>query len=140
MNLRPMTMADADKMLEWKNYPETRQFAILSHDEIKREDHLKWLEKNIGSMSIIEVEISVDNRESRKVAAGAIRVNEKEVSIWIDRGFRGIGLATAAIKEMAESGMTAKIVHGNIGSIRAFVKAKFIPKWSIDNYYKLQIE
>jgi hypothetical protein len=132
-----MIMADADKMLEWKNYEETRKFAIKSDLMILREDHLKWLEKNIDSMSIIEVEVTVD-LERRILQAGAIRVNENEISIWIDRGFRGVGLATAAIQEVAKSNMTAKIVHGNIASMRAFVKAGFIPKWSIENYYKLQ--
>jgi Acetyltransferases, including N-acetylases of ribosomal proteins len=136
MNLRPMTIADAEKMLEWKNYPETRQFAIQSHEEIKREDHIKWLEDNVQYFDVIEFYIEPLNTT---VKAGAIRIFEGEISIWIDRAFRGKGVATRAIKKLAEADMVAKIVDGNVGSLRAFIKAGFLPVEHIDNYYLLKL-
>jgi len=136
MNIRPMNMNDAEKMLEWKNYPETRQFSIKSHDEIKLEDHLKWLEDNVKYFKIIEFQVTALHKT---IMAGAIRLQDGEVSIWIDRAFRNKGVATNAIKEVAPCGGYAKIVDGNVGSLRAFIKAGFLPVKHIDNYYLLQL-
>ena len=123
-----MTMADADKMLEWKNYPETRQFAIVSHDEIKREDHLKWLEKNLIWFRVIE---------HGEKPIGAIRIFGGEFSIWIDREYWGLGLATEIIRREGKIGMYAKIVNGNVASFKAFVRSGFVPVSYKDNYYIL---
>ena len=130
MNLRPMTIEDADKMLKWKNYPETRKFTIVSNVEIKREDHIKYLEKNLQYFQIIRVEGEV---------IGAIRVKDNEIAIWIDREFWGCGFATEAIKTFSVKGMTAKIVSGNISSMRAFIKAGYLPESYQDNYYIFQL-
>ena len=116
MTLRPLTMADADKMLEIKNYPETRAFAIASHDEIKKEDHYKWLEKNIQYFQVV-----MDDDKM----IGVIRIEDYEVSIWIDRKYWGQGLASYILEQETELDMTAKIVEGNIASMRAFLNAGF---------------
>ncbi len=135
MTIRQMTMKDADRMLEWKNYPETRKFAIKTHEEIKREDHFKWLEDNIQFFHVVEFDLDLKG----KVLAGAVRLEQSgEVSIWIDRAFWGQGVATEILKRATIAGSTAKIVNGNIASFRAFVKAGFIPKDYIDNYYILE--
>jgi RimJ/RimL family protein N-acetyltransferase len=116
MKLRPMVMADAKKMLEWKNYPETRRFAIQSRKNITLKNHVNWLKKNIQYFQIIN-----DGQ-------GAIRVQDKEISIWIDREHWGKGLATEAIKLVSKKGYTAKIVMENLASAKAFVKAGFKPQ------------
>src|SRR5690242_10556255 len=117
MNLRPMKMEDADFMLELKNDPDTRRFAIKSHEEIKKEDHYQWLKENIHFFQII---MGYTHR------IGAIRVeNHKEISIWIAKDFRGLGVACEVIKQIVKPYMTAKIVHGNIASMRTFIKAGF---------------
>lgn len=125
-----MTMADADKMLEWKNYPETRQFAIKSDLMILREDHLKWLEQHVQEFKVIVSET--------KNPVGAVRVHEKEISIWIDRNYWGKGIATKTINTVAEKGHWARIVDGNVGSFRAFTKAGFYPVFHAENYYILR--
>jgi len=130
MYLRPMNMDDASFMLELKNYPETRQFAIQSHDEIKLEDHLKWLEKNIQFFQVIV--------NDYKNPVGAIRIQDKEVSIWIHQAYRNRMYASLTLKENTGAGMIAKIVNGNVGSFRAFVRAGFKPVDYKENYYILQ--
>lgn len=125
MLLRPMTMDDADFMLELKNYPETRKNAIASQDEIKKEDHYKWLPENLKYFSIIYKEETgivtlVDD-------IGAIRIQDNEISIWIDREHWGKGIASTILSQVATPGMTAKIVAENIGSMNAFIKAGFRP-------------
>ncbi len=119
MKLRPMTMDDADKMLEFKNYEETRKFAIRSHDEIKREDHYAFLEKNLDQFQVVQTKDAI---------AGAVRVNGGEVSIWIDRAFRANGIALKTINQISYKGMIARIVDGNVASMRVFCRAGFLPK------------
>jgi RimJ/RimL family protein N-acetyltransferase len=119
MKLRPMKISDAKLMFKWKNYPETRRFALLTHKKIKLADHLRWLKNNLQHFQIIN-----DNM-------GAIRVQDKEVSIWIDRKYWGQGLATEAIKKVSKKGYTAKIVVDNIASQKVFIKNGFRPIYAI---------
>lgn len=131
MTLRPMQMTDADFMLELKNDPQTREFAIITHDKIKREDHLKWLERNLHSMTIVE------GKKKSKVAA--IRITKSEISLWVSKNYRNKGVATAILKELPiEPEIIAKIVDGNISSFRAFINAGFKPIIHKDNYYILK--
>lgn len=123
-----MTMADADKMYEWKNYEETRQFAIQSHNEIKKEDHYKYIEENLRFFQIIQ-------SESEKIVYGAVRIQHGEISIWIDREFRGLGIASYILEQVSEEGMEARIVEGNVASMRAFINADFKPVSHHDGYY-----
>jgi hypothetical protein len=133
MNLRPMTLADADFMLTLKNYPETREFAILSHDEIKRDDHCKWLKNNVQFFQVIEDIFD----GCAVIKLGAIRVQDDEISIWVSRENRNERVATDILKLVSYSGMKAKIVQGNIASLRAFIAAGFSPVEFIDNKYYL---
>lgn len=139
MTLRPMTKEDYDKMLEWKNYEETRQYAIASKEPIKKEDHYDYLDKNLKYFQIIEsvftnLSESMDKRH-KIVKCGAVRVKDDEVAIWIDRAFRGLGIASEAIRRVSQEGMVAKIVEGNISSMRAFINAGFKPMEYLDGYY-----
>jgi hypothetical protein len=131
MTLRPMLMSDADFMLELKNDPATRKFAIISKEEIKREDHIKWLENNIQYFCVIEA-----FGGSERV--GAIRIQDNEVSIWVDKEFRRANIAKGILIMETKPGMKAKIVDGNIPSMRAFIRAGFLPVSYHDNYYTFQ--
>lgn len=127
MTLRPMTMADAAFMLELKNYPETRQYAITSHDEIKMEDHLKYLEANLQYFKVIEDNVGQP--------MGVFRLKDNEVSIWIKKELWKMGIATYVLQHETDRSMFARIVAGNISSMRAFIRAGFLPKSFQDNYY-----
>lgn len=126
-----MTFGDTNFMLELKNYSETRQFAIETKDEIKLEAHNEWMKKNILFFQVI------DGSAGR---VGAIRIFGNELSIWIDRHYWGLGIATEVIKRVSKPGMYAKIVDGNVASLRAFTKAGYLPvsHSAIDKYYLLQ--
>lgn len=129
MQFRPMTMADADKMLEWKNYSETRQYAILHNNEIKKEDHYEWLRDWLHEFQVIDNDGEL---------CGAIRIHNKEVSVWIDRKYRNQGLASMFLKSLSQYGIISRIVAGNIASIRTFINAGFKPISFQDNYYIFQ--
>lgn len=113
-----MTFDHADKLLEWKNYFETRKFSILTPDYILKEDHYKWLKENIQYFSILEDEGEI---------CGAFRIENNEISIWIDKKFWRRGIATYTLQHIAKRGMIARIVEGNIGSMKAFIRAGFEP-------------
>ena len=130
ITLRKMRMSDADFMLELKNYSETRQYAILSDKEIKKSDHLKWLPKNIQHFKVIE---GID--ENGKYQIGAVRVQDNEISIWVDRKYRDKQIAQRVIMQSSDIGTVAKIVKENIPSMRAFINAGFRPTEFVDNKY-----
>lgn len=114
-------MTDSDFMLELKNDADTRFFALLTSEEIKKEDHYKYLEKNIQYFQVIEDGGTIMQR------VGAVRVQDNEVSIWIAPKFRGMKYATTVLKRVRKDEMTAKVMTGNISSIRAFIHAEFLP-------------
>lgn len=130
IEFKQMTMEESDLMLKWKNYPETRKFSIKTHKRIKKSDHEKWLKDHLGGLFLIVV----DNEN-----CGALRVNKGEISIWIDKKYQGIGLATKAIKEVMWPRAKAKIVDGNIPSMRAFINAGFKPVSYQKGYYIFKI-
>lgn len=139
VQIRQMFMSDADFMLELKNYEETRKFAIFSHDEVKREDHIKFLEKNLDQfMVIIKIVIKIDKNMAAEERLGVYRINGQEVSIWVHRDHRGKQIALKTLNQISWTGMLARIVDGNVASMRTFVKAGFIPKEHKDNYYILE--
>ncbi len=126
MKIREMSMADADFMLELKNYPETRKFSISTPHEIKREDHMVWLEKNVHHFLVLE------EFNHGPIRVAAVRFVDNEVSVWVHQKFRGMGYAVSAINKVKEDGSIAKIVIGNIPSMRAFIKAGFKPIELVD--------
>lgn len=135
MNLRPMLMDDADFLLSLKNMPETRRYSIVSKEEIKRENHLEYLKENLEYFQVIQ-----DSQHGGSVITpvGVVRIKDNEISLWLHRDWWGNGIATWIIRLVSEKGMTAKIVNGNIGSLKAFINAGFKPISYQDNYYIFQ--
>jgi RimJ/RimL family protein N-acetyltransferase len=119
MKLRPVTMADADFLLELKNDPEVRRWAIISHDEIKKENHLFWLRKKL--LEDVRFFILVEGQDK----LGDLRVEaDREISVRIVEKFRGKGYASKALNSIAGS-VYAKIVEGNIASMNLFTHNGF---------------
>lgn len=116
-----MTIDDADFMLLLKNYPETRQFSIKGKSEVSIGRHHQYLVTD-GNMQYHRMIIN-----DAGVALGSIRIKDNEVAIWIDMLWWKHGIATWVLQHHAESGMTAKIVEGNIASMRCFIRAGFLP-------------
>lgn len=129
MKLRPLTMNDADFLLTLKNYPETRKFAIVSKEEINRTEHLFFIEHHLEQFQVIM---------ANERAAGVVRISAGEISIWIDRECWGMGIATWVIRKVSLSGFIAKIVNGNIASMKSFIRAGYEPISYQNNYYIFQ--
>lgn len=136
MKLRPMDMGDAMRMWKWKNYPETRKFAIVSRNKIPLNKHLSWLGNNLKFFKVI-YDPSV-TPEMQDEVFGAVRVQDKEVSIWIDKAYWGKDFATKIVRKVSKKGYTAKIVEGHVASMRVFINAGFKPISYQKGYYIFQ--
>lgn len=131
MILRPATMEDADFLLKLKNDPVMRKFAVVTHGRIKKADHLKWLEKNLDTISIVE-----DKFGER---LGMLRItNDNEISINIAPEHRGKGLGGKILEAFCLKGVWAKIVNGNVPSMRIFLNNGFQITGYKKNYYVLK--
>jgi RimJ/RimL family protein N-acetyltransferase len=126
LTFRPVTMDDAEMLLRWKNENDTRMNSIISQASIPIENHLKWLAGTLKDESV-EFRIILLNGEP----IGDLRLNhgqETEVSIRLDKAYRGNGLATRVVGMVRDENLMAKIVTHNLPSLRVFLA----------NGYKLQ--
>jgi hypothetical protein len=129
MKLRPAILSYANFLLEIKNDPVMREFAVKTQKKIERSAHIKWLRSHIDEMQIVEVDGE---------RAGMFRVSEdKEVSINLHPNFRGMGLGNKVLKKCPK-GVWAKIVNGNVPSMRIFLANGFEIKNYEANYYILE--
>jgi len=115
--VRKATMADAENLLKWKNDPIMRKYSIVTHKKIKMADHLKWLRKHLDEIYIIGEDF------------GDVRVSDGEIAIKLAPEHRGKGYGLQALQAMDRryKGLTAKIVDGNVASMRLFIKNKYSP-------------
>ncbi len=139
---RLATSLDAPDLLRWKNDPETREFSISTHDEITEERHAIWMKAMLENPNVRTYII-----ESNGYPCGDIRVEVHahyiEIAIKLDRRFRGIGIGTAALKTIGElvqkefkKRSIAKIVYGNIASMRLFQNCGYVVSgYGDEGYY-----
>lgn len=136
MNLRKATRADELFMFVYKNYPETRQYALETMDGIDSLVHAAFWDAHWPEFQMIFLD---DPSEP----VGAVRIkSDGEIAIWIDRAHWGRGIATFILDKVAEPGKSwARIGAFNIPSMRAFIKAGFAPTCfvSAENYYTFKI-
>ena len=129
LKLRPATFEDADFLLELKNDPTMRKFAVVSNKKIKRMDHIDWLHDNMESISIIT---------ERGIRLGMFRIADSEVSINLSPICRGRGIGSRVLRKFCPKGVWAKIVDGNVPSMRIFLKNGFEITDHEENYYVLK--
>jgi RimJ/RimL family protein N-acetyltransferase len=133
LRLRRATGADALKLWQWRNEPETR-VASFTRDPIEYDDHVKWLETKLGDRDVF-VLIAIGEGEAE---IGYVRLDvhgdAAEVNLSLDRAHRGRGLGTSAIRAATEyavslgiARVTARVRPENTVSIRAFRAAGFTP-------------
>lgn len=69
---------------------------------------------------------------------GMFRVAKGEVSINLDPVCRGRGIGNKVLKKFCPKGVWAKIVNGNVPSMKIFLNNGFKITGYIDNYYVLE--
>lgn len=137
VGLRLMTEADTDKIIGWRNSKSVMDRFIVK-TPLTREIHHNWIETKIktGMARQFIVCLSDNDTEIGSVYFRDID-NEKhtaEYGVFISEEYTGKGYGTVALKlmkdiardDMGIKTLTARIVEGNIPSIRAFEKNGFI--------------
>ena len=122
VSLRPATMNDWARLLEWRNDPTTRQM-FVNTDPVSLEDHLAWL------TGLIQEGIPPFIITLWGEPVGTCRVDkEGGVSIAIDARRRQHGTAAAALGRLVDTcagPLTALIKKENYASLRLFSNAGF---------------
>jgi RimJ/RimL family protein N-acetyltransferase len=132
--VRPVTAADADRLLAWANEPVTRA-ASFRPGRIAPDEHARWLAERlaspvsrllIGSIGTAPIGLVRFERGADGVA---------EIGITVDRDARGRGLGgallaagLASVRAEPAFGVTsfvARVRVGNDASIRMFERAGF---------------
>lgn len=121
MKLREALHSDATFLFDLKNDKDVRKWSIASQDKIDWDKHLEWLHMNLHKIAIIVY---------KGKDVGDVRwVDDKEIAIKIDKKYRGLGLADMVIKSLTRNPINeviiAKIVDGNVPSMRLFIKNDF---------------
>jgi RimJ/RimL family protein N-acetyltransferase len=129
--LRPATTADAERLLVWRNDPDTRA-ASFSTELVREDDHLAWLQR-----TLLRADEIVLIGEVAGQPVGVIRLNPQNdhatISVTVAPEARGAGIATplirAALAYAATVRITRVVAHirpENGPSQRAFTAAGFL--------------
>jgi RimJ/RimL family protein N-acetyltransferase len=132
--LRAATIDDAGRLLEWRNDPETRRWSFSS-DPIAPNEHERWLTATISDP---ERSLYIGELEGNPIGQARIdrlHAGVGEISVGLDRAFRGRGLGAALIalasdrgaRELGLERIVARIKRGNDASIHAFTRAGYLP-------------
>jgi UDP-2,4-diacetamido-2,4,6-trideoxy-beta-L-altropyranose hydrolase len=132
MNIRKATMADADRLLQWRNDPVTRSMSIDTI-AVQYADHINWLGRSLSNLQRLLFIVDLQG-----VAAGTCRFDIEgdmaEISITISQQMRGNRLAVPIILSALDALrrerpnvliVTATIKSENAASMRSFEKAGF---------------
>lgn len=119
VRLRFATMADAERLLHWRNDADTRRFS-LNAEQITEQQHMRWLQQ---SLSNPQRRLYIAEYAGQPV--GTVRVDSTadchRISWTVAAECRGKGLAKAMVKLLV-SQLTGKIVAeilpGNTASIK----------------------
>lgn len=128
--LRQANIDDAKKILDWRNDPVVRKNSFNS-DVIDWSLHLLWLEEVLKDANRYLFIILNEN----DVEIGQVRFdtheNEAEISITLDKNFRGRGYGTKSIKYSSE-----KFLKENKQLQRIIARVKTENKLSLDVFKK----
>jgi UDP-2,4-diacetamido-2,4,6-trideoxy-beta-L-altropyranose hydrolase len=117
--LRQATMEDCPSVYEWRNAPETREYAVDTR-EIEYEDHVAWFEQALGAADRV-VLIGEDEGETIGVVRLDLGTEGAELSYYVRPGFKGEGYGYA-LAQSAEDWLRKE--GKDVGVLKALVKAE----------------
>ncbi|MBR3761979.1 MAG: GNAT family N-acetyltransferase [Lachnospiraceae bacterium] len=135
--LRPMTEADTDMVVAWRNKPSVKNYFIYQAD-FTREGHLRWLHEVVEKGHACQMIICDKEGD---VPLGSVYIRDidhshhkGEYGIFIgEESARGRGIGTEAARLMIEHGFKELGLHriylralaGNDAAVRSYEKAGF---------------
>ncbi|MCC6642217.1 MAG: pseudaminic acid synthase [Deltaproteobacteria bacterium] len=127
LGLRPATLDDADRLLAWRNDPETRR-ASRSSAPVARNEHVAWLTAALAS-SDRRLRIAEEAGQPVGVVRADRREDAWEVSWTVAPEARGRGVARRMLSLLLgelDGPATAVIRQPNIASARVAAAAGFV--------------
>lgn len=128
LNLRSAEMADAERLLEWRNDPTTRE-ASHNQDVISLDVHIEWLSNSLNKPDQRQLWIA----EIDGVAVGTCRAdrveNAWELSWTVAPEVRGKGVAYQMLSKLVRSfdeSLVAQIKADNFGSLKVAERVGFV--------------
>ena len=135
VTIRPVTEADTDRIIAWRNAPSVMAHFIY-RTPLTRKEHLNWLHNRVETGEVAQFVIY-----DGETAVGSVylrdidRNNQKcEYGIFIgDEDCRGKGIGTAAAKlalahafeELGLNRVYLRVFADNLGAIKSYEKAGF---------------
>ena len=149
LSLRPITDADTDDIVRWRNDPEVWKY-FLFREPFTSEMHRAWLRTKVETGKVIQY-IIVERETGRSVGSVYYRdVDEKnesaEYGIFIGEAFaRGRGLGTETARLFTAFGLdvlrlhriSLKVLGGNEIARRSYEKAGFRTEGVFRDFVKL---
>jgi spore coat polysaccharide biosynthesis protein SpsF len=132
VHLRPADEGDRDRVLAWRNDPDTVRFS-LTGSAVTPGEHARWYARRLEDPA---TRLSIAELDGEPI--GSVRVDVVDavgtVSIAVDPAHRGRGLGTAMLRRLVETTrgdvglirLVAEVVPGNEASCRAFAAAGFV--------------
>lgn len=119
VRLRLANMADAERLLQWRNDAETRRFS-LNPEYITKQQHMHWLQ---NSLSDPQRRLYIAEYDGQPVGTARIDSTAKchRISWTVATECRGKGLAKAMVRSLVsqlKGKIVAEIMSGNIASIK----------------------
>ena len=149
LSLRPITDADTDDIVRWRNDPEVWKF-FLFREPFTPEMHRAWLKTKVETGRVIQY-IIVEHESGKSVGSVYFRdIDEKnesaEYGIFIGEAFarnRGLGTETARLftafgqDVLRLHRISLKVLGGNDVARRSYEKAGFVTEGVFRDYVKL---
>ena len=131
VSLRRARIADSERLLDWRNDPDTRRWYVRSA-RVPLSDHRAWLARKLADRNC-----RLYIAEARKTPIGQLRLERAgrvaEISLSVDGAARGRGVGalmlrravTAARREFHATRLVAYVRPENVASAIAFLKAGY---------------
>ena len=137
VSIRPITEADTDKIVKWRNAPSVMEHFIY-RTPLTREDHLNWFHNRVQTGDVAQFMIT-DDETGEEVGSVYLRdidpVNKKcEYGIFIgEESCRGKGVGSAAaklaldyaFKELKLNRVFLRVFADNPRAIKSYENAGF---------------
>ena len=152
VSLRPITDADTDNIVKWRNNPDVYRYFIF-REWFTPEMHRSWLSTRVLTGQVVQY-IILAGEERRAVGSVYLRdIDHKhesaEYGIFIgDDSFRGQGVGTETAKLFTDFALDVlgvhrvflKVLDGNVKARRSYEKAGFVYEGTFRDMVKLDGE
>ncbi|MFW6129766.1 MAG: GNAT family N-acetyltransferase [Atribacterota bacterium] len=133
MKIRLAEKKDCKDIWEWRNHPEVRRWC-LDENKIPLQDHKKWFFNKINDAKTEIYIAENENGDKLGQVRFDIRQNRAKINVNLNPVFFDNGLGNRIIAKASKyfllkhnkiNRIRAKILTGNIASIKAFSKAGY---------------